>query len=142
MQVLSGLGWTEHIQTSGGVNAGGVDVAFEHAHAVVVFQRANAVDAQFGADREMIDVAFEFARPQQEAQERRDEDERHGAHDAGGHQRPGADRGHAPVGSVGRGDECVPDLRTLRRDQKSSDEMALNIHRRHGGADSSFRMTS
>lgn len=33
------------------------------------------------------------------------------------------------------------DLRTLRRDQKSNDEMALNIHRRHGGADSSFRMT-
>ena len=33
------------------------------------------------------------------------------------------------------------DLRALRREQKSSDEMALNIHRRHGGTDSSFRMT-
>ena len=33
------------------------------------------------------------------------------------------------------------DLRTLRRDQKSNDEMALNIHRRHSGTNSSFRMT-
>ena len=33
------------------------------------------------------------------------------------------------------------DLRSLRREQKTSDEMALNIHRRHSGTNSSFRMT-
>ena len=68
MEILSGLGWAEHVQTSGDVNAGGVDVAFEHAHAVIVFQGANTVDGQLGTGRKTFDVAFEFAAAEQEAQ--------------------------------------------------------------------------
>ena len=50
------------------MNARRIDVAFEHAHAVIVFERAEAVDGQLGAGREAFDIAFEFTTAEQETE--------------------------------------------------------------------------
>src|SRR5450830_707099 len=50
------------------MDVGTGQVAFEYAHAVVVFQRAQGVDAQFAAGGKVLHVAVEFARTEQETQ--------------------------------------------------------------------------
>ncbi len=65
MKVMGGLGRTEYVEPGRGMDAGGVDVTFEHAHAVVVFQGAHAVDGQLDAGGKTLDVAFELAGAEQ-----------------------------------------------------------------------------
>src|SRR5690606_14500652 len=67
-QVARHFGRAKHVETGLGMDAGAVEMAFEHAHAVVVLQGALGANPQFAAEGKVLDAALVVARAEQEAQ--------------------------------------------------------------------------